>query len=542
MNLTVLRYRWWILTGLWLILSTALLLTCDIPKEIDFERYMSISQYIVTHHDYLVLHVYGNVYTDKPPLIFWLIALGWQVFGSMYYWWPYVLLCFFSGGSVVLTYHIAKLLYAEEKKVLELSFKAALFLFTLTFFGMATSELRVDTPLLCFSLLIHYGCLLLSIKNNRCGCIAIFFGIALGLFSKGPLIFVTGLLPALLGLWAAGKPIRGAWIALATLLGMIPILFWLIPACIKGGDVYTHDVLFGQIANRSSRNTESIAFYLARLPGYLFPFIVFPSMWRGFYSGLKNPAVRYAFAGIIVLLILFSLFGQKAMHYLLPTMPLWAIFLADAVKIGPHETRIVKVFLVVFAIMSLFMLFWQTGTGLQLLYHVTDYAYNFYLVTQSFYSWQLIALALFSLTSLVWLYKQPAALLTIIILMSVFLQINIQILNQTYFHARFYTYFRETIVELQKKNAVFHIQFSDAENRSDCRRQLAQDTLAVNNTDSAKQANYLISNQRCLFFNSRYWNAAPVTIFVPRIYCAYGIWEMNAETKALMQACDTRKQ
>lgn len=567
------------LIGIWILLSVALLLTCEVPKEIDFERYMSISQYIFLHKEYLLLHFNGAIYTDKPPLMFWMIALGWRALGSMTVFWPYIILCFFSGGSVFLTYQIAKLLYADNNPI-EKAFKSALFLFTLTFFGMAVCELRVDTLLLFFSLLVHYGCLSQSCEGEedlrrifrpyKSYC-AIFFGIALGLFSKGPIIFLTGLAPALLGLWAFNRVHKASEnpvvkrigfkpIILCTLLGILPILFWLIPACLKGGEAYTQDVLFGQIANRSVREGESLFFYLIRLPAYLFPFIIFPSVWenivkattfwkkphkvtlRNTYPQRLHPAVYYALTGILFLFIVFSLFGQKAMHYLLPTMPLWAIFLAGTMKEGKKEVKILKIFLLFFAFLGIFMLFWQTDQGLRSLQHLTHYAYNFYLATQSFQSWQWIVFAATAIISLLVLYRwRTQALIPVLVFMSLILQANIQILNQHYFQARFYVYFHEKIENIQQSGGKIQVLLTTQDNLSECDANMIPDMASFSTLASSivseSHTTYLLSNQRCLFFHARRWNAEPAAIFVPRIFCAFGLWEMNEQTKQLMHDC-----
>lgn len=585
-------FRLLTLIGIWILLSAVLLLTCEVPKEIDFERYMSISQYIFLHKEYLLLHFNGAIYTDKPPLMFWMIALGWRIFGSMTVFWPYMMLCFFSGGSIFLTYQIAKLLYADHNP-LENAFKAALFLFTLTFFGMAVCELRVDTLLLFFALLVQYGCVSLSYGKSpacyrklppfskgatlrtklfslltgstlRSGHVAIFLGIALGLFSKGPIIFLTGIVPALLGLWAfnrahkssdnsAAQRIAYKPIIVCTLLGMLPILFWLIPACLKGGTAYTQDVLFGQIANRSVREGESVFFYLVRLPAYLFPFVIFPTVWKNlfktamFWKKPRNiterslhPALYYALTGIVFLFIVFSLFGQKAMHYLLPTMPLWAIFLAGTVKEGKREVKILRIFLVLFAFLGVFMLFWQTGVGLQWLQHLTQYAYNFYLATQSFQPWQWIVFALTAIIGLLVLYRwRTQALIPVLVFISLILQANIQILNQHYFHARFYVYFHEKIENIQQTGGQIQVLLTTQDNQSACNANMIPDiaSFSKSSTVSESHPTYLLSNQRCLFFHARHWNAEPTAIFVPRIFCAFGLWEMNEQTKQLMKDC-----
>lgn len=518
----------------WLILSTALLFTCGIPKEIDFERYMSISQYIYTHHEYILLHFNDAIYTDKPPLMFWLIAAGWHIWG-VHVWWPYVILCFFSGGSVMMTYHIAKILYKNDPEGIEKAYRAPLFLLALVFFGMASAELRVDALLLFFSLLIHYGCLqLCQNSNQKKACFAIFCGIGLGLLSKGPVVFVTGLLPALIGLWASKQKILIRPILFSVLLGLLPVVLWLIPACLQGGKAYTDDVLFGQIAHRAERNDTTIFFYLLRLPGYLFPFLFFPSIWKALINPGNNRISRYTLSGILFLFVIFSLFGQKAMHYLLPTMPLWAIFLAGTVEYGKREIEIFKVVLWVAVFSGLFIMTSQTGIGLQWLKYLAKMTYTFYLVTQSFQTWQLMGFSFLSIFLLIALYKYPKALLSVVVCLSILVQINIQILNFYYFQARFFTYFQENIQVIQQLHKTYTVSFSPKENKDYCAGLLPQEVVQSSTTNNP---DYLISNERCLFFNARTRHANPEAIFIPQMQCAYGLWKMNENTRHLLQFC-----
>ncbi|SHF68377.1 Dolichyl-phosphate-mannose-protein mannosyltransferase [Modicisalibacter ilicicola DSM 19980] len=48
---------------------------------IDETRYISVAWEMWQHHQFLVPHMNGTPYSDKPPLLFWLIHLGWQLFG-----------------------------------------------------------------------------------------------------------------------------------------------------------------------------------------------------------------------------------------------------------------------------------------------------------------------------------------------------------------------------------------------------------------------------------------------------------------------------
>ena len=67
--------RWiWLL----LILPVALFLPA-LP--IDETRYLGVAWEMRVHGDFIVPHLNGATYSDKPPLLFWLINIAWTVFG-----------------------------------------------------------------------------------------------------------------------------------------------------------------------------------------------------------------------------------------------------------------------------------------------------------------------------------------------------------------------------------------------------------------------------------------------------------------------------
>src|SRR6201996_5200443 len=67
--------RWiWLL----LIVPVALFLPA-LP--IDETRYLGVAWEMRAHSDFLVPHLNGAAYSDKPPLLFWLINIAWSVLG-----------------------------------------------------------------------------------------------------------------------------------------------------------------------------------------------------------------------------------------------------------------------------------------------------------------------------------------------------------------------------------------------------------------------------------------------------------------------------
>mgnify|MGYP003351169847 CR=1 FL=1 len=67
------------------VLAASLLGRPDIP--IDETRYVSVAWEAWRGGDWLIMHMNGQAYHHKPPLLFWIIQAGWAIFG-VNDWWP----------------------------------------------------------------------------------------------------------------------------------------------------------------------------------------------------------------------------------------------------------------------------------------------------------------------------------------------------------------------------------------------------------------------------------------------------------------------
>jgi len=73
-------------TGLWLVLmATALKFRPLLP--VDETRYLAVAWEMWRDGNFIVPHLNGMTYSHKPPLLFWLMHLGWSIFG-VNDWWP----------------------------------------------------------------------------------------------------------------------------------------------------------------------------------------------------------------------------------------------------------------------------------------------------------------------------------------------------------------------------------------------------------------------------------------------------------------------
>ena len=96
----------------WFILIPVSLLTRSYLP-IDETRYVSVAWDMWLHGDFLVPHLNGEIYSEKPPLLFWLYHLGWAMFGVGDIW-PRIVSPLFGAASLFLTAKLARRLWPER--------------------------------------------------------------------------------------------------------------------------------------------------------------------------------------------------------------------------------------------------------------------------------------------------------------------------------------------------------------------------------------------------------------------------------------------
>lgn len=305
----------------------------DIP--IDETRYVSVAWEMWSGGDWLVMHKNGLPYHHKPPLLFWLIGLGWGVFG-VNDWWPRAISALFSFACLGLTAAIARRLWPHSEAVGE---RAGWLLLGGTFWLFFSTSVIFDI-LLAACVLLALLAALRAWQGEERGTWGL-FGLALGLgiLAKGP-VALLHVLPALLAApwWGGGRQRCGrAWygrLGLGVLLGAAIALAWAIPAAVRGGEEFRNAIFWGQTAGRVSgtlAHKQPFWFYLAVLPLLLFPWFFWGRCWRALAAAWRqrgDAGVRFCLAWIAPAFVVFSLAGGKQAHYLLPLLPAVALLLA----------------------------------------------------------------------------------------------------------------------------------------------------------------------------------------------------------------------
>ncbi len=351
---TVSTWQW---SGLCLLLVLASISSRPLIP-IDETRYLSVAWEMWQSHNFLVPHINGLPYSHKPPLLFWLIHLSWLLFGVGE--WPARLVGpLFGFGSLILTSHLGKVLWPRNRAVRF----AAPFILLATFVWSLYSTLTMFDTLLTFIVLLAFICLLAARHSTAIlPWIGLSLTIGLGILAKGPITLLYVLPPLLLApLWSEkNAPSWKRWysLSLLTLIGGIAVaLCWAIPAALAGGEEYQRAILFSQTAGRmvnAFAHGRPFYWYVLLLPLLFFPWFFWLPAWRGWKKKSFDEATRFCLCIVLPAFLLLSCVSGKQIHYILPLLPVIALFIAHTVTTAPKLTPYDHIPLVlIFLVLSL---------------------------------------------------------------------------------------------------------------------------------------------------------------------------------------------
>lgn len=302
---------------------------------IDETRYVSVAWEMRVTGDWLVPHKNGAFYTDKPPLLFWLINLVWTVTGVSD-WAARIVGPLFGLLAIAGAWALGRRMWDDRTGA-----RAAAVLAGFTVYGLYGGATMFDT-LLASAVLLGAGALWSALMQGAGRRAWLCFGLALalGTYAKGPVILVH-LLPLLVfhPLWVPadtrpplGQVLRGAGLALVLALALVAL--WVVPAAILGGPEYREMILWKQSSGRmvsSFAHARPWYWLAAMLPVLLFPWVWSPELWRGLRRlDRTDPALRFVGLWALSGLVLFSLISGKQVHYLVPELAAVALLFAHA--------------------------------------------------------------------------------------------------------------------------------------------------------------------------------------------------------------------
>ncbi|MBL7950600.1 MAG: glycosyltransferase family 39 protein [Flavobacteriales bacterium] len=298
--------------------------------EVDAAQYAGMSRDMLVSGDVLELHYRGEDYLDKPPLLFWMSALSFGLFGvhDWSYRLPSIVFAFLGAFS---TYRFALLYHGKEVA------RTALVMFgcSLAFFLMC-NDVRCDTMLTGSVITaIWSGCAWLK-EGRWWQLFTLALSLSCGLLSKGPI----GAMAPMLAIGAQSVFTR-SWVRLRDprwLLVPVIVALALIPMCIglyqqhgwHGIRFYFWEQSFGRITGENRWQDDSSAlFFTHELLWQMLPWTVFvlAGLWRAgrMIMRRKAPAEYASSIGAFAVFVALSLSHFKLPHYLYVTLPLFAV-------------------------------------------------------------------------------------------------------------------------------------------------------------------------------------------------------------------------
>jgi 4-amino-4-deoxy-L-arabinose transferase-like glycosyltransferase len=272
---------------LWLALALLVIIGTGIgirdPWPADEPRFAAIARDMVATGEWLFPRVGGDLYQDKPPLFFWMLAACYAVFGSIR--WSFLVPSFLAAGGILfLIYDFGRRLVSREAGL-----AAALVTVCTLHFVMVMRGAQID-PVLCFMVTFSlYALLRHLLLGPAWGWYVIGgFVAGLGVITKG-----VGFLPLLVLIpyfvlrafrWQGLAPVDGGPIGwrwwLAPLAMLVGISLWFVPMIVavdmSGAPeyrAYRDEILFKQTVSRYAAAWHHVK------PWYYFIVEVIPALW-----------------------------------------------------------------------------------------------------------------------------------------------------------------------------------------------------------------------------------------------------------------------
>jgi 4-amino-4-deoxy-L-arabinose transferase-like glycosyltransferase len=329
---------------LWLLALALVLVATGIglrdPWPADEPRFALVARDMVATGDWLLPRVGGQPYADKPPLFFWLIALGLTLTHSLRA--AFLLPSFLAAfGCVVLVYDLGRRLWNREA-----GFAGALaLLFTVQFVWQAR-QAQIDATLCFWTTLSLYGLLRHLLLGPSWRWYTIGWAAAgLGVITKG-----VGFLPLLVlvpfailrdAKWQPRKaPGGGARWLLGPIAFLLAVSIWLVPMLIAANNdpalaAYRDEILFNQTVKRYGNawhHREPFWYFLVDvIPALWLPLtLLVPWLFSHWRNALRSYDLRIALLAswIVLVVLFFTLSTGKRGVYVLPAVPACALLCA----------------------------------------------------------------------------------------------------------------------------------------------------------------------------------------------------------------------
>lgn len=298
--------------------------------EPDEARYAEIGREMLALGNFVVPHLNYVPYVEKPPLLYWLTALSFKLFGLNEL--AARLVSAVSAlGAVTATFFFVRRTFNRRRAML-----SAAILTTAPIFAVMAQVLTTDMLLTVlittalYALFMHY-------LDGGWWCWIGYLAMAAATLAKGPVGMALPVASMAAFLWWEGE-LRGAIRRFHAIMGFVLMAAivapWFVAVSLKEPGYF--DFYFvGEYVKRalvpSYSHSEPFYYYIPVIIGGLFPWsVLVPFLtWRWMNP---NPARRYCIVASTTIIGLFSLASAKLIPYVLPAFPPLAILIADGIS------------------------------------------------------------------------------------------------------------------------------------------------------------------------------------------------------------------
>lgn len=315
-----------------------LLLVCFLrfPNINDEYKYIYLTDNMLERGNFMILKYFGQLYPDKPPLYFWILAFFRRIFRHDFY--PIALLF----GSLIPMFLVAKgtLKFLTSIWNEEMSLLTTTFFMTVPFVVGIGLMLRMDMLLILWvisSIYTFFGMYYKKQEITKRKILLMYIFILLGMLTKGIVGFLVPMLTFITFLLFE-KRIRffnriAIWKGLIVILGAI-VIWFVILSQLDGGKEYI-ELMFGRETItriiRAKTHVRPIYFYISHTPLTFFALTPF-TFWQIYRlsKDIKNfrkwqNIDKISFAWFVPNFLFFSICSGKLDIYLLPIYPAMVI-------------------------------------------------------------------------------------------------------------------------------------------------------------------------------------------------------------------------
>ncbi|MGR3309467.1 MAG: ArnT family glycosyltransferase [Candidatus Brocadiales bacterium] len=314
--------------------------------EPDELRCAEVAREMLADGNWIVPHLEGEIYPDKPPLFFWLIAISSSCLGGLSAFAVRLPSALAGIGGMLIIFFFGKRLGNKWT-----GFLASLILAAMPCYFAMSITARMDILLTFFVSSALYCFYLAYSGYSSWFYILFYFLMGMGTLTKGPVGFFIPFLAVLSYL-----SVRGEWKNILR-LKLIPgflvftatVAAWLVPAIIQGGRDYAHEILFNQNVGRyvgGQDHQNPFTYYFIILPLILMPWT--PLLPGVFITTIKERLLRNRVGArhdvsllplmwLITTFVFFSCSGSRGRIYLLPVLPAVSLSVALLLQMWSAE-------------------------------------------------------------------------------------------------------------------------------------------------------------------------------------------------------------